>query len=419
MVEKPLTDLDKLPQLHLEEDKDGFDLGFWVHYLLQAEPFFARISRYLRKVPTKSIPTAGVSLNPHSINFEIYYNPEFFGKLTRVQRKWVLMHEMYHIALGHVTTRRPVDVPMQKANIGMDEAINSLPSMIADAPDFCILPGREAPADAPAGSIAHLVANHLPGQAMEYYLNLLPNDVGDANSFDEHGMWDMSGLSDEDADALREIAAHKIKEIIQKAADESDKESIEGGQGWGTVSAEMKRLIKENLQVKLDPKKIFAYFCKTSIRAERRHSMTKINRRYPYIHAGRRFTRRARIAISIDQSGSVSDLLLEKFFGWLNELCKFVEFVVVPFDHEVFEDKIYTWKKGQKRITERVLMGGTNFDAPTTYVNENSKFDAHVVMTDMAAPAPSKSLVPRIWITDKANAANPYMKNGERVLVVD
>ena len=57
--------------------------------------------------------------------------------------------------------------------------------------------------------------------------------------------------------------------------------------------------------------------------------------------------RTAKIAISIDQSGSVSDAMLQAFFSELNGLSKLAEFTVVPFDTHVDESKVYVWKKGR------------------------------------------------------------------------
>ena len=129
---------------------------------------------------------------------------------------------------------------------------------------------------------------------------------------------------------------------------------------------------------------------------------------------------RANIAISIDQSGSVSDKLLSNVFEWLGELAKFSSFTVIPFDHQVFEEKVYVWKKGDKRAKERVLYGGTCFDAPTKYVNKGN-FDGHIIITDMMAPAPVRSSCQRMWITDKWGAQSSYgahRPKGERMLVL-
>ena len=75
-------------------------------------------------------------------------------------------------------------------------------------------------------------------------------------------------------------------------------------------------------------------------------------------------------------------------------------------------------KKGQKKKWERVLYGGTDFDAPTAYVNKTG-FDGHIVLTDMCAPKPKPSKCQRMWMTDAQNARNPYFKTNERVIPID
>ena len=78
------------------------------------------------------------------------------------------------------------------------------------------------------------------------------------------------------------------------------------------------------------------------------------------------------------------------------------------------------WKKGDKRAKERVLYGGTCFNAPTLYVNKG-RFDGHIIITDMMAPAPVRSNCQRMWITDTYGANRSYGGHkpvGERVLVL-
>ena len=116
----------------------------------------------------------------------------------------------------------------------------------------------------------------------------------------------------------------------------------------------MQERIIDMITPKVDWKKVLRYFIKTSQRSNKRSTVRRINPRFPYIHAGKKVNRTAKIAISIDQSGSVSDAMLQAFFSELNGLSKLAEFTVVPFDtHVDDESKVYVWKKGQRRATER------------------------------------------------------------------
>jgi len=159
------------------------------------------------------------------------------------------------------------------------------------------------------------------------------------------------------------------------------------------------------------------YFIKATIRADKHSTIRRINKRYPRIHAGSKVTRLANIAISIDQSGSVGDDMLAAFFTELNELASLATFTVVPFDTEVATNKVYVWKKGQRKVWERVMCGGTDFNAPTKYVNENG-FDGHIVLTDMCAPKPIASKCKRMWMTTKEHYDSPYFKTNEIVVAI-
>ena len=76
-----------------------FNLDEYTFALLRSEPFFAALSRRITKMPTTSIPTAGVCINKDTAQFEMVYNPAFFEGLTDDQRTDVLKHEFYHLVL--------------------------------------------------------------------------------------------------------------------------------------------------------------------------------------------------------------------------------------------------------------------------------------------------------------------------------
>jgi hypothetical protein len=90
----------------------------------------------------------------------------------------------------------------------------------------------------------------------------------------------------------------------------------------------------------------------------------------------------------------------------------------VPFDTEVDESKVYVWKKGKRKVMERVLCGGTNFDAPTRYVNGKG-FDGHIILTDLEAPRPIPSKCQRMWLTTPECKDRAYFQTNERVIAID
>ena len=402
----------------------SFDLNTHVARLLLSEPFFAALSRRVDKRASYAIPTAAVTVNPTSAQFEMLYNPEFFQGLTDDNRRDIIKHELYHLIFEHLTGRRPAGENSRIWNFATDLAINS---HLKNLPEGCLMPGEGMFQDYPKG------------KSSEWYLaKLKENDfdpdqgegqggdggdggegegegegeggggdkLGDNGQFDSHDQW-----GDIPATA-KEIAKERLKNTLRKAAEEASKSS-----SWGSVSSDVRQDIMRRLSGVVDWKKVLRYFVKTSQKASKSTSIKRINRRYPYIHPGRKTSRTAKIAISIDQSGSVDDGMLAKFFAELNKLSEIAEFTVIPFDTDVATDKVYVWKKGEKRRWERVRCGGTDFNPPTDYVNERG-FDGHILLTDLCAPKPKASKCQRMWLTTEYYARNPYFQTHERVIAI-
>ena len=407
-----------------------FNLNDHVHRLLMRETFLAALSRRVDKRVNKSIPTAGVRVNPDTAQFELSYNPEFFAKLTDAQRTGVLMHEFYHLVFEHVTGRLPDELagvmksqnPSRKErglfrlwNVAADLSINCLIGA-ENLPDNCCIPGGEKFEDMPPGKTAEWYYEKLKQQKEEQQEGDGEAGEGEGEGegegdgpgqFDDHGGW---GDVDE---ATAEMAKERLKEAMKGAATEAAEAN-----SWGTVSQDVRRQILDRLTPKVDWRKVLRYFVRTSQRADKRSTVRRINKRFPYIHPGKKVRRTASIAVSIDQSGSVSDDMLTLFFSELNKLADVATFTVIPFDTRVADDKVYVWKKGENRKWERVMSGGTDFNPPTEYVNARS-FDGHIVLTDMCAPKPKSSKCQRMWMTTKHYANNPYFSTTERVIAVD
>ena len=446
--------------------KREFDINFHSFRLLQKEPFFSALSRSITKVKTRSIPTAGVCVNPHTCNFELFYNPDFFEGLGQIDENGIfyidpkktysleekkelqmkiidrreieiagiLEHEFYHLIFDHVTGRLPVNVKENKPlamlwNFATDLAINQelVNQSHQKLPYGCLVPGKDYK-DPLTGKIDSSFKDYPTGLIAEGYFEMLKKDpraqkmlsgegqgegFGNKQTLDDHSMWCGEGSEKAIDSVSREIAKERLKDAIAKAVNEG----IQGGRGWGTISAAMQKEILRRLKSVVDWKAVLRYFVKVSQKASKTSSIKKINKRFPYIHAGKKTNRMAHIAVSIDQSGSVSDQMLVLFFSELNKLSDIANFTVIPFDDRVFEEKIYVWKKGENRKWERVLCGGTNFDAPTDYVNAHS-FDGHIICTDLCAPKPKNSKCQRVWLTSQSYANQPYFQTNERLIII-
>jgi predicted metal-dependent peptidase len=411
----------------------AFNLNDHVHRLLVSEPFFAALSRRVDKRASTIVPTAGVRVNPDNAQFELIYNPEYFEGLDDNQRTGVLIHEFYHLVFEHVLSRLPDelvevvkakdtrDISREKQqlfklwNVAADLSINCMIGA-ENLPDKCCIPGGEKFEELESFQTAEYYYEYLKEmreQKKQEAGEGEPGGEGDLSDelsegqFDSHDDWG-------DADATTsDIAKERLKDNIKQAAQEAAKSN-----NWGSVSRDMRKEIMDRLVTKVDWRRVLRYFVKTSQKAEKRSTPRRLNNRYPFIHPGKKVRRQASIAVSIDQSGSVSDNMLAAFFSELNKLADIATFTVIPFDTEVDASKVFVWKKGENRKRERVLYGGTDFNAPTKYVNDNS-FDGHIVLTDMCAPKPVRSKCQRMWMTTTEYASRPYFKTNERVIAID
>ena len=429
-IEEIIEDVKKQMGEALEKAK-CFDLNTHISRLLFDEPFFSVLSRRITKIPTFAIPTAGVRVNPESFQFELAYNPLFLSQLPEKQVLGILIHEFYHIVFEHVTSRRNTEVDPKIWNVAMDLSINCLINRDM-LPDGLCNPG-EAPFGFTAEAYLKLLLDDPElcqqltgggeGEGGECDGNCQSGEGGEGEGgkctcgagkpngkngqFDSH-KWDDAGEGAADA------AKDRLKDMLGEASEKCDANS-----SWGTVSSQTAADIRKRLRGTVDWKKILRFFIGQSQRANKSGTVRKINKRFPYIHPGRKVNRVANIAVSVDQSGSVNNEMLAKFYAELDKFSSIATFTVVPFDHRVFEEKVYVWKKGQKKNPMRVLCGGTCFDAPTQYVNERPVFDGHIVLTDMCAPKPKPSRCQRMWMTTRYCRDNYAFQTNERIVVVE
>lgn len=417
---------------------------------LQDCAFFAELSRQLTKVPTRDLPTAAVTWDPRTDQITLFYNPDFMDSLTNWEIQGVLKHEFYHLVFGHLNARRKG--PSRLWNVATDLAINSI--IIENAgkprdagedsrdarplPRFVLVPGqwptkpdgRELSKEEKEGAeLAALIASFPKMEASEWYFNKImekakqskkngkgkPDKMkgqggageGEPGDSDEYGedwidSWDDHDPWDDVPEEHREYVAGKVKSIIERSVRHADGLST----GWGSIPAELREDIRKSVSNVINWRQVLRQFIGTLVRGGRTTSIKRINRRYPYIHPGIKRGYTAKLLIARDESGSVSNEMLEAFFAELNTLTKKVEIDFLPFDCSAREKDIVRWAKGTipAKATKRTKGGGTDFSAPTRIFNDaknRGRWDGMLIMTDGMAPAPSPCRGKRGWILAK------------------
>jgi predicted metal-dependent peptidase len=409
-----------------------FNLDRHLIAFLQDSPFFAELSRYIRKVPTDSMPTAAVAYDPTYDDLTMYWNPEFFREMSDAEIKGVLTHEYYHLVFRHINERRKE--PPKMWNVATDLAINSIISGHTNMalPDGCLMPGvfpkgpegREpTKEEKDAMPIAQLIASFPKDQSSEWYFDRLKDKVeeekkkgnqsggmGDLDSFDDHTAWD--AIPDE----MKDLVAGKIQAAVEKATKHADSQA----NGWGNIPAELRDAIRKSVSNIVDWRSVLRQFVGAISRGERSTTIKRINKRYPYIHPGAKRGYVAKLLVAIDMSGSVDNNQLALFFSELGSLTKKASITVLPFDSTADLRDAFEWRKGTKVEAKRVRGGGTDFNAPTKVVNDpknRGRWDGMLVLTDGECEKPAPSRVKRGWVVSPGRKL--YFSTDEMTLTLD
>ena len=219
-----------------DNNETKFDLNFHTFRLLQQEPFFASLSRRIHKQPTKSIPTAGVCINPVTAQFEMVYNPDFMSKLTDVEKLGVMKHEFYHIIFEHVTGRLPPEGMNMMWNVATDLAINS--HLIGELPEGGCIPSK----------VGTPFESYPVGLSAEAYYDMVKNDDqfkqdpddgegGEGEGQDGEGEGQGQGDDSQGNGQGQGNGKPSLKDY-----------NIDDHGGWGEASEEAKAMAKERLK---------------------------------------------------------------------------------------------------------------------------------------------------------------------------
>ena len=262
------------------------------------EPFFSTIVRSM----SEDIPTAGVTCTNEEMR--LFWNPNFLGKLSVKEIFGLLKHECYHLIFEHVTSRK--QEPHSLWNIATDLAINSL--IKKDYLPSCgLIPGERPEikfkdetkvSDERIEKINKMAdfIEQLPARmSSEWYMNKIQEDEeiskimkdiyeGECIELDVH-------FDPEMTEVEKKIAKANIKKALKEAR------KIGSQRGFGSLTKEAKVLIDSCLSPEVDWKKALSYFCGTKQRSTKSKTYRRINKKYPYIHAGTKKRRTSNLAI--------------------------------------------------------------------------------------------------------------------------
>lgn len=396
---------------------DEYSIDTALVEVLHSEPFSSEISMRTPKVQNWNVDTAYVASDKEA-NIHLGYNPDFMRSLPFAHKVGVIIHEILHIAFGHIAERAPANKRDAKIfNIAADLAINSIIG-VSRLPDFCLMPGRAPKTDDP--QLAALIKGFPKLESTDYYFNRLKQyaeskssgddadyelQIGNENgeTLDSHG-----GFGDV-PDEVKDILKNNAKEMLEAGVKNAQRSAK-----WGTIPSEIAATLEAMLKNELDWKAILRMFLGRTRSMDRYSTVKRINKRMPYAFPGVKRTTVANVLCAIDQSGSVGDDDVQRFLAEAFAASKEGQLDVINFDTEMDEKSLQSVKNGQNFKWQRTRCGGTDFDAVRRYVNDpkrRGKYSAVLIMTDGYAPKMGAVVGTKVmWIiteTGDMSAARP------------
>lgn len=369
--------------------------------LVLDHPFFGSLALRMKFVEdtqaqfTKNLATDGSS---------VYFNPEYISKLDPQECRGLLAHTVMHPAMQHHVRRGHRDEKLW--NKACDFAING---PLHDA-------GFKLPIDLPLdprhnGSSAESIYTILMEEEPPPPPKEQPKPDGSDGDGDGEGQGEGSGDgqgNDGQGGGNDHAPGHVMdsKDPVQSAADwqMAVKQAAQAAQMMGNCPADIARLAVEANRPRFDVKSLLMRFAQEQCKND--YSWRMPNRRYfpqgVYLPEARD-TQMGRVAIAVDSSGSITDAVMARFLGFMQEVVDQVRpsgVDVIICDAHVHA--VHHFDKDEP-INDVKLIGGGGTDFCPVFehidANEDEQPACIVYLTDGYGRFPDQpSEIPTLWV---------------------
>jgi predicted metal-dependent peptidase len=329
----------------------------------------------------------------------LWFNADFVLQTPADKLVGVLLHEVHHVALGHVTMD-PKEFPDRWARIVAQEVTANefvhepLPgdSQIT----LELFPQLLPPSESTSQRYDRLVKvpenQRFPISSDVDLVVLVPGLGAGRQTLDDHGVW--AEVTD------RQAADEVLAEVLQQASWQAEvpdhlRDALEA-LGIGTEPGSGQYHVRGDAQGKLDWRQQMRRYVGQAL--EPSPSLNRPPRRFPDligIVPSRTYRPlRPKVLAVIDTSGSITDELLEEIAGELRRLARSHTVIVVECDTIIH--KTYPFRGKLESILGR---GGTDLRPPfeSEFLRKH-KPDVVISFTDGFGPAPERPpAVPTIW----------------------
>lgn len=357
-----------------------------LYLFIVQEPLLAYCLMRSKIIEEKDAPfPAAVSIKNGIIN--LYLNPDKIKEMSTKERVGVLVHEFLHVLLLHCTKRSKPDASQRKKeNIAMDMAINQLIVKNYDLPEYAVFHNKE-PFDFP------------PDLTAEQYYELIDNSFSSEqvqclDSLDDHNKWE-EGETLEGRSVIKDLAEGYAQ---SKNANKLGK-TLSAGSKYGDILEKLLTIevndiawqthVKKFMHNILDSKKLFTY--------------KKFSRRHGFPAPGRKFKNKAKLAVIVDTSGSMSSTFLSHIGGQLNLMAKIMQVDVFWCDAQV-QGEVKKYKP--KKELEFPGRGGTDMQ-PAFDLAVAQNYKGIVCFTDGGLFKEPECGIPTLWVSINNKSFKP------------
>lgn len=262
--------------------------------------FFGSLMLFAQIETTKKLPTAATD------GRKIFFNEEFLNSLSSKEQNALMLHEVLHMALLHVTRRQNRDPHIW--NIAADIVVNDL---IERNTSFPLPQGAITDTRFQDKSVEYIYEALLKS---EKKYKLVINDIlQPGNSEQNEGDTNLSEpLSQEETDEIESFWKDKM-EILKNSSEHNL------SNGKGSLPAGIEQEISTILEPEVDWRHaLWKYVGKTPA------DFDDLDRRFIYkgLYLESLLTEAVEVSVCIDTSGSVSDELLMQFTGELKGILR-------------------------------------------------------------------------------------------------
>ena len=347
---------------------------------------------------------------------KVEYNPDFVNEMSDPALDQALRTEAIRILLKHPYQRKPDACSQQAIAVGSNLTIGDnyqFGSLRMEQPgDYDLPTGREY--EWYSRRIQELLPPEADGDG---------NGAGDGSDARGQG----GGDGDPRTDRLSDNADKNT--ALSELWDEDDLAVvmidgiIESTKDWGSLAGNFAERLKASAKARINWRNVLSGFRASILSTQRKLTRMRPNRRTGFDNMGsiRRFD--TKVLVAVDVSGSISSSDLSYFYGVVNSAFRygFTAVDVIQFDAGV---RVVQSLKKVLRNVAVLGRGGTSFQEPINYANENG-YDGLVILTDGYAPQPvlpDNMRCKLVWVCnnrDSYETSHGWMEKTGRVCTME